>query len=126
MLNVIQKLKTYGIKMKRFNLLKKHIEKKEMFLYYGSCCYGKCGTPTGLRDLYGESLFVGDVVKVFDKKKLVPDFISVVIEDNDKHSIWGIFNSFLCANSEWIIRKYDCYTTIIHETKINMMTYVKK
>lgn len=42
--------------MKRFNLLKEHIEKKDMWLYNNDTklFYGKCGTPTGFKDKYGD------------------------------------------------------------------------
>lgn len=129
MLNVIQKLKTYGIKMKRFNLLKQHIEKKDMWLYthpIDGLNYGKCGTPTGLKDIYGDSLFVGDVVKVFYRGERRPDFVSVVCENNNKQSIMGIFTSFLAADNPWIIRKDTCYTTIKHGTVIYDLNYMEK
>jgi hypothetical protein len=67
--------------MIKFNLLKKHIDKKEMLLYSytQNKCYGKCGTSTQFKDRYNNELFVGDVVRVtFDDNTF--SFITVVIE----------------------------------------------
>lgn len=112
--------------MKKFNLLKEYIEKKNMFLYNYSLaiCLGKCGTPTQLKDVYGDRLFVGDVVKVFDNDHIIPDFISVVVEFNNEHSIMSIFDEFLKPNGGWRIRKYTCYSIIKYNTKIIDVTYV--
>lgn len=77
--------------MIKFNLLS---NKKTLKLYSFDMFLGVCGTPTKFKDVYGDMLLVGDIVKVFDNDHIVPDFLSVVVEHNNEYSIWGIFDSF--------------------------------
>ena len=75
----------------------------KMYVYSGKCRQGECGKNTSLKDVNGDSLFVGDIV------------ITSTIDGNG-----------ICSNNELTVVVSDKYTTYsngIHKSKENDIIY---
>lgn len=103
-----------------------------MYVYSGNCREGDVGTPTPLKDVRGEQLYVGDIVVVASVDSFGVSFfygLSVVVstkwtsynnglhEINDKPEeffIMGIKDvNFMKEDSGWYIRKVKSYKDVI-------------
>ena len=73
-------VKKYKIEMEEIDRVSKE---KHLFDNEINCDYGIVGTPTILTDSVGRKLFVGDVVKVYNKDGSDDGFIDLVCHDNE-------------------------------------------
>jgi hypothetical protein len=60
-----------------------------LVVYSGMVPMGLVGTPTGLKDLRGEPLMIGDIVTIF-KGDYFDGTITCVVADNESHFIMGL------------------------------------
>ena len=125
-----------GAKLAFERLIERLIEKKKEFVPHliGKATgkfYGKIGTPTKMKDIAGQPLFVGDVVELIENGKSVHGH-KYIVEYYDKHFVMGIIND--CDDNgkisdRWVVIKrkgyeelengeeYTCVKAILEESK---------
>lgn len=111
--------------MKRFNLLKTISENiLSLYHYHTNEYYGKCGTPTQIKDMWGNELFVGDVVSLMSHH-INFSFTGVVCKENNTYSIISIgINSLNKDNlSGWNVNKIKAYSIMEPDSKVDILIY---
>lgn len=52
-----------------------------MYIYSGNCRMGTVGTKTDIKDVYGDNLFIGDIVILF-REDYSPNGLTVIVDDS--------------------------------------------
>ena len=109
-------VRTAGLKCSLKEAFERLMEKKDEFVPYLKSetigvSYGKIGTPTKMKDIAGQPLFVGDVVEVISKCKGTYGN-SYVAGNDDKGFVMGIAGN--CSadgtiDNDWIVIKKKSY-----------------
>ena len=89
--------------------------------------YGVCGTPTKLKDIRGEALFVGDVVELINDVRHKSLGYHAVVENDTKQFIMGICVD--CTkdgriNEHWRVIKNKSYSELKPGDKVRSIEYV--
>ena len=95
-----------------------------MYIYSGNCRLGTIGTETDLKDVYGENLFIGDIVILF-REDTTPDILTAIVNDSfisysddshvkkngqSKSFAIGIKNA---SPGQWSIKKVKIYKDVV-------------
>lgn len=89
--------------------------------------YGVCGTPTKLKDIRGEALFVGDVVELINDVRHKSLGYHAVVENDTKQFIMGICVD--CTkdgriDEHWRVIKNKSYSELKPGDKVRSIEYV--
>jgi len=103
-----------------------------MFIYSGDCRKGKCGSPTNMKDIGGNSLFVGDIVLLLHAGEYYNGFegLTAVVDDSyisysdgshienpdgQRSYIMGIGDEDITnKNSNWSVKRVKSYKNVVN------------
>lgn len=86
--------------------------------------YGVCGTKTNYKDVYGNPLFVGDVVEQFHDNNYYGD--AAIVSQEDEPFVMGIrvdCNSKTGKTKNWTLIKKKSYSDMKPGDKIGLIKY---